>query len=460
MKALGAGSPRSAAPRAALYQWRVGGVARQPTDRAAGTLSNGLGCPGQASSGATGEEIWQAVRRLYPQFLEIDQLVASNSRRVQEAYSQAKIGRHHFAGSTGYGYGDLGRKAFDEAMADVMGAESAIVRSQFVSGTHAIACGLYGALRPGDELLSVTGRPYDTLEEVIGLRGSPGSGSLREWGVSYRELDLTHEGKIDWEALPEAIAEGRPRVAFLQRSCGYALRSTLTIAEIERAVQVIKGADPGCLVFVDNCYGEFTEKIEPPSVGADLAMGSLIKNPGGTLAPGGGYVAGRADMVEAAFSRLGAPGVGLDAGSTLGEYLRLVMQGLFLAPQFVGEALKAGRLIADVMGSRGYGVTPGPGMHHEPSFITAVELGSPDKMAHFCKAVQACCPVASYVQPVPGVTAGYGDEVIFADGTFIDGSTSELSADGPLRPPYVVYCQGGTHWTHWALALEAVIQKL
>ncbi|KAL3147567.1 hypothetical protein ABBQ38_014620 [Trebouxia sp. C0009 RCD-2024] len=297
------------------------------------------------------------------------------------------------------------------------------------------------------------------MEEVIGLRGTSGHGSLKEWGVTYRELPLTEHGLIDWDALRTAVTP-KTKVALIQRSCGYALRPTLDIAEIDMAVQVIKSQQPGCVVAVDNCYGEFTATQEPCAVGADLSMGSLIKNPGGTIVTGGGYVAGRGDLVAAAQARLTAPGVGLDAGSVSGDTLRLMMQGLFLAPQMVGEALKGGRLIAEVMSRAGYPCTPKPGLPTTHSFITAVHLGSPAKMTAFCRAVQACCPVGSYIQPIPGVTPGYGDEVIFADGTFIDGSTSELSADGPMRPPYTVYCQGGTHWTHWALALEAALEAV
>lgn len=249
-------------------------------------------------------------------------------------------------------------------------------------------------------------------------------------------------------------------MAHIQRSCGYALRPTLSIAEIGRAVQSIKAQDPNCLVLVDNCYGEFTEELEPCAVGADLCMGSLIKNPGGTIAPGGGYVAGRQDLIEATAARLSAPGLSTDAGCVSGNTLRLFFQGLFLAPGLVGECLKGGRLVAAVLSRLGFVAVPGPGMDHTPSVITSVRLGSRDRMVAFCKGIQKRCPVGSYIEPIPGVTAGYGDEVIFADGTFIDGSTAELSADGPIREPYVVYCQGGTHWTHWALSLESAVEAL
>lgn len=476
----------AALPRAAPPLWaphgHVGALPRRATVIAAGegrsanrtkwTTGDGAASSGAAvldseAAAATAagplqsasELVWEAAEAVRPQFAAIDSLVHANISRVQAAFRAARVGPHHFAGSTGYGHGDLGREALDEVMAAVMGADAAAVRIQFVSGTHAIASALYGCLRPGDELLAVAGSPYDTLEEVIGTRGTPGAGSLAEFGVTYRELGLAPGGGIDWAALATAV---RPetRVALVQRSCGYALRPTLSVADIGRAVAAIKAQRPDVLVLVDNCYGEFTDVLEPPAVGADLCMGSLIKNPGGTIVSGGGYVAGRADLVARAVARLSAPGVGLDAGCVPGETLRLMFQGLWLAPQMVGEALKGGRLAAEVLAREGYGVVPPPGPCSPWSFITAVEVGTPERMSAFCRAVQGACPVGSYVRPVPGVTPGYDDEVIFADATFIDGSTAELSADGPLRPPYVVYCQGGTHWTHWALVLEAAVAAM
>jgi len=347
-----------------------------------------------------------------------------------------------------------------QVMARVMGAEGAMVRRSFMSGTHAISSALFGVLRPQDEMLAVAGRPYDTMEEVIGLRGVPGVGSLQEWGVKYSELSLTPGGLIDFEALRTSIKPGVTRVAYVQRSCGYALRPTLSIDDIERIVEVVKAVDEECLVLVDNCYGEFTQDREPCEVGADMVMGSLIKNPGGTIAPGGGYVAGATHLLEKVSARLSAPGIGRDAGGISADEQRLLMQGLFLAPQMVGEAIKGGRLVAEVMHRRGFRVIPGPGKCHPYSFITAVELGTAAGMVSFCEAVQKSSPVGSYIRPEPGVTPGYGDKVIFADGTFIDGSTSELSADGPIREPYVVYCQGGTHWTHWARVMQNVQEAM
>jgi cystathionine beta-lyase family protein involved in aluminum resistance len=352
---------------------------------------------------------------------------------------------------TGYGHSDLGRDTLDAVFADVIQAEAAIVRPQLVSGTHAIACALYGVLRPGDELLAVAGTPYDTLEEVIGLRGR-GQGSLAEFGVSYRELALTPAATIDWNALETAI-KPNTRLVLIQRSCGYSWRSTLTITEIEKVIRIVKGQNPDVVCFVDNCYGEFLEDREPSAVGADLIAGSLIKNPGGTIATTGGYVAGRADLVEAAACRLTAPGIGREGGSSLNQN-RLMYQGLFLAPQMVGEAMKGNYLLAKTFTDLGYPVNPSPN-NPQRDVIQAIQLGSPEKLIAFCKAVQQHSPIDAYVDPVPAAMPGYESELVMAGGTFIDGSTSELSADGPLREPYIVYCQGGSHWTHVAIAVEA-----
>lgn len=389
-------------------------------------------------------------------FYGIDAQVKKNLSRVLTAFRENRVGPHHFASVSGYGHDDLGRQVLDQVFASIVDAEAAIVRVQFVSGTHAIACALFGVLRPGDELLAVAGRPYDTLEEVLGLRGN-GQGSLKEFGVSYREISLTNTGKIDWNALTTAI---RPetRLVLIQRSCGYSWRSSLSIADIHRVVQLVKQQNPETICFVDNCYGEFIEDREPTAVGADLIAGSLIKNPGGTIAPTGGYVAGRADLVEAAACRLTAPGIGSSGGATL-EQTRLLFQGLFLAPQMVGEALKGNYLIAHVFDQLGYPVSPGPEASQR-DVIQAIELGSAAKLIAFCQAIQQHSPVGAYISPVPAEMPGYESELVMAGGTFIDGSTSELSADGPLRSPYIVYCQGGTHWTHVAIALEAAVAAI
>ncbi|MFM7470322.1 MAG: aminotransferase class I/II-fold pyridoxal phosphate-dependent enzyme [Nodosilinea sp.] len=384
-------------------------------------------------------------------FYAIDTQVKHNLERVLKAFRQHRVGSHHFTSVSGYGHDDLGRDTLDRVFAEIMGAEAALVRSQLVSGTHAIACALYGVLRPGDECLAVAGAPYDTLEEVIGLRSS-GQGSLAEFGISYRELPLTTTATIDWEALATAI-KPNTRLVHIQRSCGYSWRSTFTIAEIERIVTIVKQQNPHLICFVDNCYGEFLENREPTAVGVDLMAGSLIKNPGGTLAPTGGYVAGRADLVEAAACRLTAPGIGSSGGSSLNQN-RLLYQGLFLAPQMVGEAMKGNYLLAATFADLGYSVNPGPEVTQR-DVIQAIQLGSAEKLVAFCRAVQRHSPIDAYVDPEPAVTPGYDCPLVMAGGTFIEGSTSELSADGPLREPYTVYCQGGTHWSHIALVAEA-----
>ncbi|PZV16387.1 MAG: aluminum resistance family protein [Leptolyngbya sp.] len=389
-------------------------------------------------------------------FSGIDIQVKKNLKRLLEAFRQHRVGTHHFSGVTGYGHSDLGREVLDRVFAQVMGAEAAAVRVQFVSGTHAIACALYGVLRPGDEMLAVAGAPYDTLEEVIGLRGHQ-QGSLAEFGIHYRQLYLTATGEIDWKALAHAI-KSETRLVLIQRSCGYSWRSSLAIADIEKIVQIVKQQNPNTVCFVDNCYGEFIESCEPTSVGADLMAGSLIKNPGGTIVTAGGYVAGRADLVEMATCRLTAPGIGSSGGATFDQN-RLLFQGLFLAPQMVGEAMKGNHLTAYVFDQLGYPVNPLP-MAPRRDVIQAVQLGSKDKLIAFCRAVQQQSPIGSYLDPVPAPMPGYASELVMAGGTFIDGSTSELSADGPLREPYTVFCQGGTHWTHVSIALEAAIDAI
>jgi cystathionine beta-lyase family protein involved in aluminum resistance len=400
--------------------------------------------------------ILAAEKALSQIFDGIDGEVKGNIRRVLEIYRRHRVGVRHFSSVSGYGHDDLGRETLDRVFADIVGAEAAAVRVQFVSGTHAIACALFGVLRPGDEMLSVAGAPYDTLEEVIGVRGE-GQGSLKEFGISYRELALQGDGSIDWDTLSHSVQE-RTRLVLIQRSCGYAWRSSLSIAEIERIVSIVKQQNPNTVCFVDNCYGEFIENREPPHVGADLIAGSLIKNPGGTIATGGGYVAGRKDLVEAAACRLTAPGIGTEGGPTYDQN-RLLFQGLFLAPQMVGEAMKGNHLTAYVFDKLGYPVNPPP-LVPRRDVIQAIKLGSREKLIAFCQAIQQNSPIDAYVSPVPAVVPGYESEVIMAGGTFIDGSTSEFSADGPLRPPYTAFCQGGTHWTHVSIALEAAIEAI
>jgi len=397
-----------------------------------------------------------AEQALLPIFSKIDSQVKVNLSRVLAAFRDYRVGTHHFAGVSGYGHDDLGRQTLDQVFARVMGAEAAAVRVQFVSGTHAIACALFGVLRPGDELLAVAGAPYDTLEEVIGLRGL-NQGSLLDFGIQYRQVELTSAGLLDWSAITQAVRP-RTRMVLIQRSCGYSWRSSLSITEIEKIVTLVKQQNPETICFVDNCYGEFIETQEPTDVGADLMAGSLIKNPGGTLVTAGGYVAGRADLVEAAACRLTAPGIGSSGGATLDQN-RLMFQGLFLAPQMVGEAMKGNHLTAHVFEQLGYPVNPLPEAPRR-DVIQAIQLGSPEKLIAFCRAVQQHSPIGAYLDPVPAGMPGYESELVMAGGTFIDGSTSELSADGPLREPYIVFCQGGTHWTHVALALEAAIEAV
>ena len=402
------------------------------------------------------EYLQAGEEELFPIFFEIDSSLRQNLRRVINAFRHHRVGVHHFSGVTGYGHDDLGRETLDKVFAEVMGAEAAAVRVQFVSGTHAIACALFGALRPGDEMLSVAGPPYDTLEEVIGLR-EEGQGSLKEFGISYRELPLTETGTINWQGLKSAVTE-KTRLALIQRSCGYSWRASLSISDIEKIVKIVKQQNPETVCFVDNCYGEFIEDQEPTVVGADLVAGSLIKNPGGTIVMAGGDVAGRADLVEAATCRLTAPGIGSSGGATF-EQNRLLFQGLFLAPQMVGEAMKGNHLTAYVFDKLGYAVNPLP-FEKRRDVIQGIKLGSPEKLIAFCRAIQQYSPVGSYLDPVPGPMPGYESPLVMAGGTFIDGSTSEFSADGPLREPYVVFCQGGTHWTHVAIALEAAIEAV
>jgi cystathionine beta-lyase family protein involved in aluminum resistance len=406
------------------------------------------------------EIIDRAIAALSPTFNQIDLQVKANLSKVLQAFRDHKVGTHHFNSVSGYGHNDLGREVIDLVFAQIMGAEAAAVRVQFVSGTHAIACCLFGILRPEDELLSVVGAPYDTLEEVIGHQDpkeSSGNGSLRDFGISYRQVDLTAEGKVDWDALAIAI-KPKTKMVLIQRSCGYDWRSSLSIDEIERIIKIVKNQNPHTVCFVDNCYGEFVADTEPTQVGADLMAGSLIKNPGGTIATAGGYVAGKQKYVEAAAYRLTAPGIGISGGATLDQN-RIILQGLFLAPQMVGEAIKSSHLAAYIFDALGYKVNPLP-FEARRDVIQAVQLSSSEKIIQACRAIQRFSPIDSYVDPVPGNMPGYVSELVMAGGSFIDGSTSELSADAPLREPYTIFIQGGTHWTHLAIALEEVIANL
>ena len=402
------------------------------------------------------DPIREAEAALHATWAALDAVAHHNTEKVLDAFQRARIGDHHFAGTTGYGHDDLGRAALEAVFADVLGAEAALVRGQFASGTHAIATALFGVLRPGDELLAVTGHPYDTLEEVIGLRGE-GQGSLAEWGVTYREVDLTPEGRVDLPAVLAAIGPAT-KVAAIQRSRGYAWRASVGMAEMAELIAALKAAKPELVVFVDNCYGEFTERTEPTNHGADLVAGSLIKNPGAGIVPSGGYVAGRADLVHACACRFTAPGIGAAGGASLDQN-RLLFQGLFMAPHTVSEALKGATLAARVFAAKGFAVSPG---WDEPrtDIIQAVRFGAPERLVAFCKAIQAASPINAYLTPIPDVVPGYEDDVVMAGGTFIEGSTVELSADGPLREPYVGYWQGGLSYSHCRIALGRVLAAL
>ena len=411
--------------------------------------------PGDGATDVASAEQWakarirQARDRLRPMAEQRTAGVSVRLEKVLNAFAAERVGTQHFASVSGYGHGDQGREVLDRVFARVLGAEAAAVRLQFVSGTHAIAAALFGVLRPGERMLSITGRPYDTLEEVIGLRGE-GQGSLRDFGVQYEELPLLNSGSVDEVALDAALETPR-QLVLIQRSCGYSWRPSLSISTIERLCERIHARQPDCVCFVDNCYGELVEEREPPEVGADLVAGSLIKNLGGTIAPAGGYVAGRASLVEQACCRLTAPGIGSEGGSGF-DLHRLLLQGLFLAPQMVAEALIGADLVAAVFADLGYPVQPSAG---EPrsDLIQAVQIGDPGALKLICRAFQGISPIGSYLDPVPAPMPGYASDLVMAGGTFIDGSTSEFSADAPLREPFNLYVQGGTHRAHVELAL-------
>lgn len=375
----------------------------------------------------------------------IDALAMANVRRVLGAYSAARVSDFHLRGSTGYGYGDAGRKVLETVYADIFGAESALVRPQIVSGTHALALCLFGVLRPGEELITVQGKPYDTLEAVIAGE----AGSLADFGVKYTRMEALPDGSPDLKALFRAL-DRKPRVLLLQRSGGYAWRRGLSVTDLRSVVDLVKGKSPDTVVVVDNCYGEFVEVLEPPAVGADLCAGSLIKNPGGGIAPTGGYVAGRSKLVSLAANRLTAPGLGEAVGATEG-FLRLFFQGVFLAPHFVAEALKGAVFAARFFERLGFEVLP---RFDEPrsDIVQGIRLGSAAKLLSFCGAVQAMSPVDAHARPEGGALPGYRDQVVMAAGTFVQGASLELTADAPLRHPFAVYLQGGLSKEHVILA--------
>ncbi len=373
-----------------------------------------------------------------------------NTKKVMSAFSKYKVADYYLKPTTGYAYSDVGRDNLDLIYADIFKTEAALVRSQFVSGTHALAVALLGNLKPGDELIAATGAPYDTMQTII---GSPvkTQGSLIDMGVTYKEIPMI--GRIvDLKALKAAI-NPKTKLVHIQRSCGYSsVRKTLSIAEIGEICVAVKAVNPNCICFVDNCYGEFMEKQEPTEVGADLVAGSLIKNLGGGLAPTGGYIAGRADLVEAASYRLTAPGLGAEMGATLGNTAREFYQGLFLAPHIVLQAVKTAIFAAAIFQAMNYKVSPEPN-EARSDIIQAITLGSREKLCDFCVAIQANSPIDAHVSPVPAMIPGYQDEIIMAAGTFVQGASIELSCDGHLREPYNVYFQGGLTFEHGRLAI-------
>jgi len=398
----------------------------------------------------------QARQELSEQFARIDAIAEENSQRVLEAFQDHRVAEAYFSGTTGYGYDDQGRDKLDEIYAQIFGTEAALVRIQFVNGTHAITCALFGALKAGDVLLSAVGAPYDTMLGAIGVVDK-GHGSLKDYGVEYRQVDLI-DNKPDLEGMAKAAADPKVKVVLIQRSKGYATRASLSVAEIGEMIRVIKAANPNVSVIVDNCYGEFVETIEPTHVGADLVVGSLIKNPGGGLAPTGGYLAGRRDLVEGASMRLTVPGIGGECGCTLGQN-RLLYQGLFLAPHTVAQAVKTAVFAARVMELMGYEAEPkSTDIRHD--IIQMIHMRQPEALKKFCKGIQMGAPVDSYVTPEPWDMPGYDSQVIMAAGAFVQGASIELSADAPMRPPYTVFLQGGLTFESGKLGILLAAQQL
>ncbi len=398
----------------------------------------------------------QAEANLREQFDRIDTIARANTEKVLAAFQTHRVAENYFAGTTGYGYDDLGRDKLDEIYADIFGTEAALVRIQFVNGTHAITCALFGALKAGDVLVSAVGAPYDTLLGAIGVVNK-GHGSLLDYGVEYRQVDLVNDAP-DLEGMERAVADPRVKAVLIQRSRGYATRASLSVAEIGEMCRRIKAVNPNVSILVDNCYGEFVEEMEPTQVGADLVVGSLIKNPGGGLAPTGGYIAGRRDLVEGAAMRLSAPGIGGECGCTLGQN-RLLYQGLFLAPHTVAQAVKTAVFAAGVMELLGYEALPkSTEVRHD--IIQMIHMKRPAALKHFCKGIQFGAPVDSYVTPEPWDMPGYDSQVIMAAGAFVQGASIELSADAPMREPYTVYLQGGLTYESGRVGVLLAVQEL
>lgn len=388
-------------------------------------------------------------------FANFDKVAEYNQLKVLHAMQKNRVNEGCFHYASGYGYNDQGRDTLEQVYADTFHTEAALVRPQITCGTHALALALSANLRPGDELLSPVGKPYDTLEEVIGIR--PSKGSLAEYGITYRQVELLEDGYFDYPAIEKAINE-KTKLITIQRSKGYQTRPSYSVEKIGELIAFVKKIKPDVICMVDNCYGEFVETIEPSDVGADMIVGSLIKNPGGGLAPIGGYVAGRSDLIENCAYRLTSPGLGKEVGASLGV-MQSFYQGLFLAPTVVSSAIKGAVFAANIYERLGFGVIPN-GQESRHDIIQAVELGTADGVIAFCKGIQAAAPVDSFVTPVPWAMPGYDSDVIMAAGAFVQGSSIELSADGPIKPPYAVYFQGGLTWPHAKLGILQSLQQL
>lgn len=398
------------------------------------------------------EQIWESLK---PRFDEIDTISEINQLKVLQAMQKNKVSEACLLGTTGYGYNDLGRETLEKVYADIFHTEDALVRPQITCGTHALALALMSNLRPGDELLSPAGKPYDTLEEVIGIRSS--KGSLKEYGISYRQVDLLPDGSFDYEKIRNAVNE-QTKMVTIQRSKGYQTRPTFSVEQIGNLISFLKAIKPELICMVDNCYGEFTEVKEPSDVGADLVVGSLIKNPGGGLAPIGGYLAGKKEWIENAAYRLTSPGLGKEVGASL-QALGAFYQGLFLAPSVTANALKAAIFAANIYERLGFAVIPNATQERH-DIIQAVTFGSAEGVIAFCQGIQQAAPVDGHVTPEPWDMPGYDSPVIMAAGAFVSGSSIELSADGPIKPPYAVYFQGGLTWQHGKFGIMMSLQKL
>lgn len=414
-------------------------------------LTNELGIPADLI-----DRVEAAEKDLSPIFERLDRVMEYNQYKVLDVFHKTRIEDRHFGWHTGYGYDDPGRAALEEAFACLFHTEAALVRPTIVNGTHALNLTLAGILRPGDEMIYCTGAPYDTLEHAIGIRGE-GEGSLKEFGIQYRQVELDDAGEIDLEALGKAITPAT-RLVCVQRSTGYGWRKALTIPQIARWASFVKSVRPDILCMVDNCYGEFLAEQEPTEVGVDVLAGSLIKNPGGGLALTGGYIAGKADLIRRISYRMTAPGIGGECGLTFGQ-TRSMFQGLFLAPRTVNGAVKGAVLCARIFRDLGYEVSPQP-EDERSDIIQGVKLGSPEAVIAFCEGIQAAAPVDAHVRPVPWEMPGYTDPVIMAAGAFVQGSSIELSADAPIRPPYIVYFQGGLTYEHAKFGILKAMQSL